>query len=412
MDKLRSFNNCLTSIPAILVLLASLHASPASAQELLISGVVDGPLSGGTPTAVEVYVVSDIADLSLYGLGSANNGGGSDGEEFTFPATAASAGDFIYIASEAPQFFAFFGFAPDYVDSAASINGDDAIELFKSGVVIDVFGDINVDGTGEPWDYLDGWAYRVIDTGPDGTVFALGKWTFSGPNALDGEATNDTAATPFPLGTYTPAVVDVAPSVSSTTPANGAADVAQDADIEIAFSEAVRMSGTWFDITCNASGTHTGTVSSGDNTTYLIDPDSDFVAGDSCTVTVFAAQVEDLDAVPDNMQADFSFSYGLAATQAQPCEVDDPSGTVTMPPAGCEYLGENGVFQIIDGLPPGTTIELSPVYKDFICNELALLPPSCDIPAIPGVSCEEPGGSFPGGNANCSASNMQLQVVG
>jgi len=186
---------------ALLAILALARA--ATAQELIITGVFDGPLTGGTPKAVELYAVSDVADLSIFGVGSANNGGGSDGEEFTFPAVAASAGDFIYIATEDAQFTAFFGFAPDYTSSsAASINGDDAIELFKNGSVADVFGDINVDGSGEAWEYLDGWAYRVSGTGPDGGAFAIGNWTFSGPNALDGETSNATAATPFPIGTY------------------------------------------------------------------------------------------------------------------------------------------------------------------------------------------------------------------
>ncbi|MFW2334943.1 MAG: nuclease, partial [Ilumatobacter sp.] len=146
-------------------------AAPTSAAtgDLLISGIVDGPLTGGTPKAIEFYAVNDIADLSVFGFGSANNGGGSDGEEFTFPAVAATAGQYIYVASEAAGFTSFFGFAPDYTSGAASINGDDAIELFQNSVVVDVFGDIGVDGTGEPWDHVDGWAYRVDDTGRDGS---------------------------------------------------------------------------------------------------------------------------------------------------------------------------------------------------------------------------------------------------
>ncbi len=174
---------------------------PPPPDDLVIKGVVDGPLSGGIPKAVEFYVVNAIADLSVYGVGSANNGGGSDGMEFTFPAVSAAAGDYIYVASESAGFSAFFGFAPDYTSGAASINGDDAIELFQSGVVVDVFGDINVDGNGEPWEYLDGWARRIDGTGPDGSTFVLANWEFSGPNALDGETTNATAATPFPIGT-------------------------------------------------------------------------------------------------------------------------------------------------------------------------------------------------------------------
>jgi hypothetical protein len=184
-------------------------------EALVISGVVDGPLSGGTPKAIEFYVVSDIADLSDYGFGSANNGGGTDGQEYTFSGSA-SAGDFIYIASETTEFNNFFGFAPDGTSSAANINGDDAIELFYDGSVIDVFGDINVDGTGQPWEHLDGWAYRADETGPDGSAFTLANWTFSGPNALDGETTNGAAATPFPIGTYTPTTSNNSPIITTS----------------------------------------------------------------------------------------------------------------------------------------------------------------------------------------------------
>ncbi len=178
------------------------RTAAANSTDLVISGVIDGPLPGGLPKAIEVYVINDIADLSTYGVGGANNGGGSDGEEFTFPAVQASAGEFLYIASETTGLRDFCGFAPDYTSSAASINGDDAIELFHNGAVIDVFGDINVDGSGQPWEYQDGWAYRNNGTGPDGATFVLANWTFSGPNALDGASSNAMASTPFPLGSY------------------------------------------------------------------------------------------------------------------------------------------------------------------------------------------------------------------
>ena len=60
---------------------------------LIITGVIDGPLSGGVPKAVELYAVSDIGDLSEYGLGSANNGSGTDGQEFTFPSISVNQGN-------------------------------------------------------------------------------------------------------------------------------------------------------------------------------------------------------------------------------------------------------------------------------------------------------------------------------
>jgi hypothetical protein len=146
--------------------------------------------------------------LSSFGVGSANNGGGTDGQEFTFPADAASAGTFIYVASDVDKFTEFFGFAPTYnAGSVMSINGDDAIELFENGSVSDTFGTVDCDPnasntTCPEWEHTDGWAYRNDDTGPEGTTFTSTNWTYSGVDALDGESDNASATTPFPIGTY------------------------------------------------------------------------------------------------------------------------------------------------------------------------------------------------------------------
>lgn len=180
----------------------ALAANAGSSIDAVITGVFDGPLAGGTPKFVEVRFNESLADASVCGLGSANNGGGTDGQEFTFPAVAVSAGQFVYVASEAPNFTAYMGFPPDYTDAAAGINGDDAIELFCNSVVVDVFGDISVDGSGQPWDYADGWAYRNIGTGPDGSTFVLANWTFSGIDATDGCTTNAGCGSVFPQQSY------------------------------------------------------------------------------------------------------------------------------------------------------------------------------------------------------------------
>lgn len=185
------------------ILAAALALASASVHaDLLITAVYDGPLPGGLPKGVELYATSDISDLSDYGLGGANNGGGSDGEEFVFPAVVVSAGSFITVASEGMGFADYFGFAPDYTASTAlSINGDDAVELFYLGALHDVFGQQDVDGTGQSWEYLDGWAYRTDGTGPS-VVFSDTDWFYSGPNALDNESTNASAGASIPLGSY------------------------------------------------------------------------------------------------------------------------------------------------------------------------------------------------------------------
>jgi len=206
-------NHIVTGLTTTLFILET--ASISQATSLIITGVIDGPLSGGTPKAVELYTLNDIPDLSIYGLGSANNGGGSDGIEFFFPAVPVFAGNFIYVASESLEFTNFFDFSPDYISAAAGINGDDAVELFQNDSVVDMFGDAATDGTGQAWEYLDGWAYRKNQTdGQSPAAFSVAEWYFSGPNALDGAASNNTAPFFFPAGSYLPG----APNQNVPTP--------------------------------------------------------------------------------------------------------------------------------------------------------------------------------------------------
>lgn len=198
----------------------------ASSSALLISGVVDATLTGGTPKAVELFVAEDIPDLGVFGIGSANNGGGSDGVEFMLSGSA-SEGSFIYVATESSNFNAWFDFTPDFVDEASvAINGDDAIELFYdttkaftgNEVVIDTFGEPDQDGSDTSWEYTNGWAYRKNFTGPDSTSFNNNNWNFSGVDALEGVSSNADADLPFPAGTYDPGI-NISNEIDSRTEA-------------------------------------------------------------------------------------------------------------------------------------------------------------------------------------------------
>ncbi len=179
---------------ACLTLSANLSAQCGN---LYIAGVIDGPLPGGTPKAIQLCASGAIADLSTYGIESITNGGGSGGaEEFTFPADMLNAGDCTWITTDLAQFNAYFGFDACYESGTVNANGDDAFILYCGGVAEDAFGDPNTDGTGEPWEYLDGWAFSSdMAANP---VFTDTDWTYSGPNALDGETSNGAAASPYP----------------------------------------------------------------------------------------------------------------------------------------------------------------------------------------------------------------------
>ena len=79
-----------------------------------------------------------------------------------------------------------------------------------------------------------------------------------------------------------------------------------------------------------------------------------------------------INTLPIIMLAALSILITTGTAHAQlddPCVVaDNGSGTVTLPPEGCGYLSPQDVHMIIDGLPPGTTIELQPIHLGFFCG--------------------------------------------
>ena len=194
------FISVMTNIFSIVAIAASSSVGSAS---LIITGVFDGPLSGGTPKVVEVYASTAIGDLSQYALEYYFNANATPGTTISLSG-AAAAGDFFYFTPNTADFATYFGLVSDY--SGGSINGDDSLRLqFDDGsgaVTVDQFGSPSTDGTGEAWEYLDGWAYRNDDTGPSAT-FSTSDWVSSGINVTDGDTTNATSGSPFPIGSFT-----------------------------------------------------------------------------------------------------------------------------------------------------------------------------------------------------------------
>mgnify|MGYP001418776348 CR=1 FL=1 len=178
-----------------------IYDSGSLTSALSLKGVMDFtvPSGGSDGKAIHLVATADIADLSVFGLGVANNGGGTDGMEYTLDAVSASSGDDILIARSVEAMSAYFADCYSEFEivlvgnSDISQNGDDAIELFEQGVVIETFGELDLDGTGQPWEYMDSWAYKVGDS-----------WTYGGVNCTDDSQTSVTSDCPYPICSDTP----------------------------------------------------------------------------------------------------------------------------------------------------------------------------------------------------------------
>ncbi|GIR13255.1 MAG: hypothetical protein CM15mP23_18300 [Cryomorphaceae bacterium] len=106
---------------------------------LSLQGVMDFtvPSGGSDGKAIHLVATADIADLSVFGIGVANNGGGTDGMEYTLDSVSASSGDDILIVRSVDAMSAYFADCYSEFEivlvgnSDISQNGDDAIELFE-----------------------------------------------------------------------------------------------------------------------------------------------------------------------------------------------------------------------------------------------------------------------------------------
>ena len=178
--------------------LVAVTAMPAQA-DLIISEVVDAPLPGGLPKFVELTNTGeDPIDLSNYSIGNFNNGstelGG--GASTVLSGTLGSCETYVisYETGDEPGiglFFDTYGFDPDNFDLGAFFNGDDVIALFEGpatgdgsdATLVDVYGVIGVDGSGEVWEYTDGYAQRLTNNA--NPTFDPTEWTIGGANSLE-----------------------------------------------------------------------------------------------------------------------------------------------------------------------------------------------------------------------------------
>jgi len=280
-----------------------LFTGPVAAQ--LVINEVDYD-QAGTDAAefVEIKNVTgapvDLADFTLE-LVNGSGGNAVIYNTIDLPAISLAAGDYFVVCANAATV------ANCDLDDSPNTNfiqngGPDAIGLRNAAAaLIDA---VSYEGdTTAP--YTEGSGSGLVDnpavddTGisrsPDGSDTNQNNVDFDFCQITPGAANNCT-------------VVDDAPEVTGTTPANGSTGVAVSANIEITFSEDVTTSDPWFTISCVNSGAHTASVSGGPQT-FSLDPDIDFSLSENCDVEVIATQVADQDGDADNMASNYQFSF-------------------------------------------------------------------------------------------------------
>ncbi|WP_395376973.1 Ig-like domain-containing protein [Marinicella sp. W31] len=105
-------------------------------------------------------------------------------------------------------------------------------------------------------------------------------------------------------------VVDNPPTVTGSTPVDGSVGFATDGNVVINLSEDVDATMNAVTFSCTQSGTVTfDGLPVDDMATLTLNPVSDLMDTEECTVTLLAAEVTDIDGTPDTLAADFVLTF-------------------------------------------------------------------------------------------------------
>ena len=149
---------------------------------------------------------------------------------------------------------------------------------------------------------------------------------------------------------------DLPPVVATTVPANAAVGVAVAANLVVNFSEPVNTDAGAFTLSCTVSGS-VAVVVSGTGASRTLDPASNLAFGETCTATVVAANVNDLDGIPDDMLSNFVWSFSTVADTA-------PTLASSTPTLGATGVAVNASVVVNFSEPVNPTVP----WIALVCN--------------------------------------------
>jgi Secretion system C-terminal sorting domain len=161
----------------------------AKAQDSLFISELADPADDYSGRFVELFNAGNQAvdfSTAIYYLSRQSNGGTSWGDLQLTGIVEAGA---TYVIGGS-GFEALYGKAPDLESGILIGNGDDAYALFsggdhETGVLVDILGVIDVDGTGEAWEYEDSRALRVASVLRPNTVWTATEWEITSADVAD-----------------------------------------------------------------------------------------------------------------------------------------------------------------------------------------------------------------------------------
>ena len=233
-----------------ILLVAVMVTALSFGQGPIITMIADGDCAGGNPRVVEIYANGTV-DFTMYSFQKQSNGG-AWGTDLDLSLLGTRTDEFVYVYRESATGVGTF--AADFPSvvtastlstedvmagiSTLNINGDDGIRIIETAsiAVIDQFAPNGVDGTGESWEYKDGYIKRNNSIGANAGAFVAANWTaangaLNGFGVCQGGATFESI---IGLATYTPPTGNDPASLVIASPSEGSTEA--DGDVTVTYA--------------------------------------------------------------------------------------------------------------------------------------------------------------------------------
>lgn len=151
--------------------------------------------------------------------------------------------------------------------------------------------------------------------------------TIVGAEIIDQDGTPDAMVGTLVVDFETEA--DLPPQVIATQPADGALGVPAVSNVGVTFSEPVEAIGDWAMLACSASGNVALSISGGP-TQWTLDPALELQPVETCTLSVLAASILDLDGEPDALQSNVVVYFTVSAGVGSYYDSVDASSCVAL----------------------------------------------------------------------------------
>jgi uncharacterized protein len=287
------------------------------AQPTLINEV----LASTTGTDVEYIELYGEPGAALAGLSliyvESNNGTplGTIDFRYDFAANATLGLNGFYLIGTTAGLQSFYGVTPNIDISTNSLENSSAtlalVETSSLSGNTVTGSEVALDAVGIADATASTFFFDAPLVGPDGSFFPAGVRRVS--DGVDTDTAADWVISDFNLGpANTPTagtVSDLAPTVSATSPAAGAANVPASSDIGVTFSESVDVAAGAISVECPAGSPLASNAAAGDVVSLTIDPASDLPPNTSCVIVISAAGVTDNDGVPNALAGPTTFDF-------------------------------------------------------------------------------------------------------